>query len=215
MLFKRIQCNVARSRREAFRTAQGQWSAVSGVEGFLGQTGGWDGASCERAVIIAVWRDAGCYGRFMQSDHDAIVERAGQVGTYESIRTDLYEIVSGIEGSAGTAKDAIRMAGCLRLARCNVRPGRQGHFEQVQRRIWNPGMAAAGGMLGGFFCRHRERAAEYLVCTMWRTVKDHRDYRHEIFPRLHGDAEVSLDVKQLVGLEVAVESGWRVLADDS
>jgi len=32
---------------------------------------------------------------------------------------------------------------------------------------------------------------------------------------LHGDAEVPLDVEQLVGLEVAVEPGWRVLADDS
>ncbi len=41
MIVKWIRCHVNEDNKEKFSTAQFYWSVLKGVDGFIGQVGGW------------------------------------------------------------------------------------------------------------------------------------------------------------------------------
>ncbi|MCC2931376.1 MULTISPECIES: YdbC family protein [Bacillus] len=94
MLIKRIVCEVDAANAKAFANAQSQWGALSHVNGFIKQTGGWrktaDGLFT--AEIISVWENRAAYDHFMENEHDVIYEEIGQKATLYSIEVALTQV---------------------------------------------------------------------------------------------------------------------------
>ena len=210
MLLKWIVCDVADENREAFSLAQESWAVLRSVEGFLGQAGGWNLATPCQACIVGLW-DAGAYERFMQHVHDGVVESSGQVQTYRAIEVLLIDMLLDIEGSRPDLGQVLGDGGLLRVADCVLNPGRAAHFLEMQTSVWNPAMAAAGGMLAGTFGSVRGEADHYLVCTLWQNAGIHQAYVDTVLPGLQERAEIRLDLRRITGHIVVVEPSWRVM----
>lgn len=218
MLIKLIVCRVRNVTRNRFAEGQRCWSALAGVDGFLGQVGGWQPAkptaittsSDNTAVIVGIWRDEAAYDHFMRGIHDSIYDESGQRGSYSAIDVSKWRRRFDIPGERITMPEAIAEAALLRVARCTVRPERVDHFLDVQQGLWNPAMAAAGGVLAGVFSVGETDPQQFLVCTIWRSVDAHARYATEDLPRLREDSEVETDCCGLTGYAVPVEPAWIV-----
>ena len=132
MIVKFIVCQVGASQRRDFSHAQQQWRALCGVDGFLGQVGGWAAKEPCAAVILGGWRDSSAYDCFMGEIHDNIFHAFNQQSCYEGIEVSIWDQVLDMKGSAGTFGEAVPEAGFLRIARCAVRPERVDHFVEIQ-----------------------------------------------------------------------------------
>ncbi|MER7702201.1 DUF4937 domain-containing protein [Kitasatospora sp. NPDC097605] len=203
---KWIECEVPTEGRERFADAQRAWAAIGDQPGLVGQVGGWD-RGCAR--VLGLWADEEAYGRFMRERHDAVVAASGQGGTYAAIGTAAGAVVQEMAGDAPDLSRAMETAALLRVADCRLRPGRAAHFLDVQRRVWAPGMAASGGMLGGVVTRLGPE--RYLVTTLWSGAAAHRRYAAEAFPALRERAAPGDDVRALSGHLLPLEPAWTVL----
>ncbi|MBI5154232.1 DUF4937 domain-containing protein [Candidatus Poribacteria bacterium] len=206
-LAKWITCRVSAETRQAFSRGQVAWRALADCPGFAGQTGGWNATDPLEARIVALWRGREDYDRFMAERHDPIFDRSGQRGTCERIETRL---VTSIRPIGPPAAEPLQRAGVIYFSECRLRPGRDDHFNEVQRSLWNPGMAAAEGFLGGLTGWLDEAGAVRLVLTFWRTIPDHDAWRSTRFPNSSPRAGVENDVEELRGGVVRVEEPWRV-----
>ncbi len=54
MLLKWIVCDVGDETRASFSAAQERWGRLASAPGFLGQIGGWDTRTEDRACIISL-----------------------------------------------------------------------------------------------------------------------------------------------------------------
>ncbi|MEE9247613.1 MAG: YdbC family protein [Dehalococcoidia bacterium] len=153
MLLKWIVCDVGEETRASFSAAQTQWGKLASALGFLGQIGGWDTRTGDRACIISLWRDLTSYESFMGRLHDEIVAESGQIQTYRSISVTLFDDMMGMPGSRGMILEDLEEGKTVRVADCTLKRGREGHFVEMQRDSWIPGMGLAPGMLGGVFSR--------------------------------------------------------------
>jgi len=200
MLIKWIVCDVPAAKRAAFSAAQEAWSALAGAPGFVGQFGGWDQEG--RACIAGLWESRAAYAHFMAEIHDTITDRNAQADTYTAARVALFDAVMDVGAPLPGAG-----GGLLRVADCRVSAGREAHFEEAQRSVWNPGMGGAPGMNGGVFARVCQR---YLVLSRWEDAAVHDLYRVEIFPALHRRSGVTNDLEGIAGHLVDLEPVWAV-----
>lgn len=214
MLLKWIVCEVANENRTAFSAAQSQWNQLRGVDGFRGQVGGWDARespeSLRSACIVGLWRDSDAYAIFMSDVHDPLVEASGQAATYASTTTALFDVQFDIPGSLPDLCAAMNRCAFLRVADCGLLPGRENHFRQVQCDIWNPGMAAAGGVVAGALSQSARDDNRFLVTTLWESETSHAAYVRGAFLGLRERAAVESDVANLRGYGVVLEPDWRV-----
>ncbi|WP_459648163.1 DUF4937 domain-containing protein [Kitasatospora sp. Ki12] len=204
---KWIDCRVRPGARGVFADGQRRWSAISDQPGLIGQTGGWAPDS-DRALLLALWADEPAYLRFLRDRHDPVAEAAAQQGSWTAIEVAAGPVVLTVPGAAASLPDALARATVLRAADCRLRPGRTGHFLDVQRRVWSPGMAAADGMLAGTVTRLA--ADRYLVTTLWTSPETHRAYTTRLLPDLLARADVPADVRELTGHLVPLDPTWLV-----
>lgn len=209
MLLKWVTCSVSEESRAAFGSAQRGWSAVAGQPGLLGQMGGWDTTTGD-AHVLGVWAEDDYYRAFMRQRHDVVAEQTGQARTYQAIETATGAAIFTILGDSLTLAEAIAGGVVLRVADCRVTDGRRDHFVEAQREVWAPGMAAAGGMLGGVFAQVCPR--RYLVTTLWSDVAAHQRYAREDVIRLREQAGADHDITALKGHVLVLEPQWKVLA---
>lgn len=198
MLVKWVRCRV--TDPDTFGRGQQGWAALAGVPGFLGQCGGWSRRRPDVAHVFAWWRSPDDHEAFLSGPHDRLAE--SQAGSYGDIDVHLFghELTIGAGPGRGSA---------VRLAHCDVRPGREEHFVRAQSEVWNPGMEAAPGMSGGLFCRQQR---EFLVLTWWRSEQDHARYESERFPGLRAASHAAGDLAAVTGDLVALERSWTVLS---
>lgn len=112
-------------------------------------------------------------------------------------------------GDAADLPSALAGATLLRVAHCRLRPGRERHFLEVQRDVWAPGMAAAGGMLAGVVTRLDEE--HHLVTTLWSGPEAHERYVARHLPALLARADLEEDLRSTAGHLIPLEPHWRVL----
>lgn len=214
MLLKWVVCQVASDSRAAFSIAQARWRQLRDVDGFRGQFGGWGARnapeSCEWACIVGLWQDSDSYQNFMSDVHDQVVEASGQAATYVHATTALFEVQFDIPGLQPDLCSAMGRCEFLRAADCSLRPGRETHFRQVQSEIWNPGMAAAGGMAAGAFSQSIRDDERFLVTTLWESQQSHAAYLRDAFPGLRRLAAAEDDVANLHGHGVVLDPDWWV-----
>lgn len=200
VLLKWIRCTV--SDRDGFDRGQRAWADLRGFAGFLGQRGGWHRSNPSVAHILALWADLASYQAFMSGPHDLIAGR--QVRTFTDIDVRLYETRQTI----GHTPERVVGQQMLRVARCEVHPGRVPHFTDVQASVWNPGMIQAPGFQGGLFAQCELN--EFLVVTQWETADAHDQYRRERFPGLREHAAATRDVQSIIGHQIALQANWYV-----
>jgi hypothetical protein len=205
---KWITCSVRDGDRDRFDAAQRSWSQIADQPGLIAQAGGWDLAA-PAACVLGCWTGAQEYRDFMAGRHDQVAAGSGQAGTYQAIEVATGASELTMPGAAGSLGAAVSGGVFLRVADCQVRPGRREHFVAAQRETWLPAMAAADGMLGGLFSRLGEY--RYLVTTWWSSAGAHDRYAREDVPALRRAAGAADDVASLRGYGVALEPGWLVL----
>jgi quinol monooxygenase YgiN len=209
-LVKWMTCEVPRSQTRPFSRAQERWAPLADVPGLVCQIGGWDEASPGTACVLAIWRDAEAYDRFMRDRHDALFEATGQAGTYSALQVATGRAMFEMPGAERDAVRALARARVLRVADCEVRPGRVEHFRDVQERVWAPGMASADGMLGGVVSDLG--AGRHLVTTGWRDEASHGRYATDAVPALRELAGAADDLLTIRGHRVGLTAGWTVRA---
>lgn len=176
---------------------------LSTLSGFIGQGGGWSHREPNVAHVFSCWIDRAHHQTFIDGVHDRVA--AGQAATYRAIEVEFFDHLLDI----GTPfRGDFTDAAVLRLAYCQVRSGRQQHFVNAQKQVWNPGMTASPGMLGGLFASDAQ--TDFLVLSMWRSLADHERYRNERFPQLRDRAAVTDDVDHINGDLIDVEHAWQV-----
>lgn len=205
---KWVTCSVRDGDRSRFDAAQQRWSRIADQPGLVAQAGGWD-RTAPAACVLACWSGAAAYRDFMEQRHDQAAADTGQAGTYESIEVATGESELEMPGAARTLAEAVSAGVFLRVADCQVHPGRREHFAAVQRETWLPGMSAAPGMLGGLFSRLGDH--RYLVTTWWSSADLHDRYAREQVPVLRRTAAAGDDLAALRGYGVALEPAWLVL----
>ncbi len=219
MFVKWIVCRVMPEQRQAFSSSQEKWAALTGTDGFIAQLGGWNSSDPFEACIMGIWSDAEHYRHFMENVHDTIYEKSGQKETYHSIDISFYRKVMDIPGEARDFQSSIMGAKWLRMANPLIYRERVRHFEEVQKKVWNPGMAAAGGMLGGVFARaeeveqycEKQMVIRYLTASLWENDEAHMNYVRNHFPLLNLKAEVGRDIQHIEGKLVRLVETWSVL----
>jgi heme-degrading monooxygenase HmoA len=190
---------------DAFDRGQRAWGELSDVPGFLSQCGGWSRREPGVAQVFAWWRSQLDHQAFITGAHDRLA--TGQVDTYDAIEVRLWEhhldIGPGIPAdcSAGSV---------VRLAHCQVKAGRQERFVRAQGEVWNPGMQAAPGMLGGVFARRGQ--TEFLVLSLWKSVADHERYRTDRFADLRHRSRAADDLDDITGDLIELDPAWTVAA---
>lgn len=209
MLLKWIVCQVPEAKRVMFSEAQQQWADIASCPGFLGQAGGWHEHD---ACIAGCWQSYDAYQGFMKHAHDTITDKNHQAGTYDAIQVGLADVLLPMPGACKDISQVFAKATLLRVADCTLKPGRDAHFVDVQRRVWAPAMERSPGMLGGVFTQFRGGDSRYLVLTGWADEASHRHYVEHHVPRLRGEAEVERDVERLVGRVIPLVPEWRVVA---
>ncbi|MFE5587786.1 DUF4937 domain-containing protein [Kitasatospora sp. NPDC056531] len=205
---KWIDCRVRPGAHRTFAVGQRRWAVLAGEPGLVGQVGGWSRPG-DQALVLGLWADEEAYGRFMRERHDTVATEAAQQGSWTAIQISAGPVVQAFPGAAASLADALKDATLLRAADCLLRPGRTEHFLEVQRQVWAPGMAAAGGMLAGTVTRLA--ADRYLVTTLWTSPAAHAAYTADALPALRARADVPADVRTLTGHALPLEPSWRVL----
>ncbi|MEV8443174.1 DUF4937 domain-containing protein [Actinosynnema sp. NPDC051121] len=199
MLAKWITCDVPTRARDAFDAAQARWTAIADQPGLIGQVGGWDQRT-GRAHVLALWADADSHRVFLRDRHGAVADTSG----YRGIEVAVGDTLT-LPGTATTAAEAIEGL-VLRVADCRLAEGASERFEDAQRHVWAPAMAAAG-VLGGVVASLG--ANRRLVATFWPDAETHRRYTRDV-PGLRDRAAVDTDVTAMTGHVLELEPAWRV-----
>ena len=204
-------CKVKLNRQPEFGAAQERWQKISNAEGFIAQTGGWNLNDNLEACIISFWQSQSHLTNFMHRLHDEIFENNQQLETYNSLTVSHFDCQLDMPGEQETLLEAIKWGKVLRIADCNVRPGRIGHFGEAQQKTWVPGMQHAKGMLGGKFSKVSNGDSRYLVSTFWDSLENHNIYQKHQVPGFRKQTDVSKDLVQISGKAISLVDSWKVL----
>ncbi|RBP03887.1 YdbC family protein [Rossellomorea aquimaris] len=215
MIIKAITCKVSEECKEDFFEEQKIWKALSPLNGFLGQVGGWSKKEPLTACIFAFWENQEAYKHFMDDAHDEIFFRSNQSSTYKSIDVSLYEENITIPGSEKRIIHALKKGKYVRMARVQVKPDHSDHFIEMQETIWNPGMSVAEGLLRRSFASSKKRMRDFLVFSCWKNERFHQEYVEKHFPVLVAATKIETDVQEIEGEELVLEEAWRVLPSNN
>ena len=222
LLGKLITCNVLPEQRRPFSIAQQAWHKTAVSTGFVGQLGGWQQNSSStvdqatnQSIILATWQNHQSLEHFMTHLHDDIYEQSAQKNTYLNCQIAFLSQLFIMPSEQGLESTASDQPALMRMADCEVLPGRAEHFIDVQKNIWGPAMAQAKGMMGGYFWQFADTQRikqnnRFLVTTFWKNQHCHDLYVKKHLPQLKARAEVDLDIKTIRGGVVDLEPSWRV-----
>ncbi|MGK5506750.1 YdbC family protein [Brevibacillus formosus] len=150
MLIKWITCKVSESQKQSFSLAQEKWRPLEGIEGFLGQIGGWNQDQPLEACILAFWENIHHYQSFMEKEHDPIFHQSGQSETYEAILVELF-----------SKSDDRQVRGILE----DIAASQILHVAHVEEKGEFP---EAEGMLGGVVGQSLKNSNQYVKASLWK-----------------------------------------------
>ncbi|MCA1055864.1 YdbC family protein [Rossellomorea aquimaris] len=203
MLIKYITCKVKEGCRKAFDEEQKRWRALSPVNGFLGQIGGWSVKDPFTAVLMGFWSNEEDYHYFMDHIHDEILLHSDQSNTYTSIDVYIYNECFHISAADQTLIQVIEQGEYVRIDSFEAEHGRMDRciqkYEQTLQQI--------EGMLSATFACSEKRVGECLFFSCWKEERPPQDDYVPIATLLPCDAE-GFD-----GEGCKVEENWRVLPE--
>ena len=209
MLIKLIDCLPIKGKEDQFAKAQDAWQAMSHCDGLHGQFGGWDNLS-SRAFIFALWEAQASIDYFMSTVHDDIAAKNQQHLTYESCSVNYLTISMRIPSFTNQKGLDLSSIGFIRMADCVLFPDGHEQLLADQTAVWNPGMSACKGMLGGFIGKFTEETDRYLVISFWETEADHKNYIENTFPAIRNKVNIYSYIKNLAGHQIVIDKKWNV-----
>lgn len=211
MLLKWAVCSVAEEQLSLFSIAQKKWEALKGVQGFLGQIGGWTRDTPPYACMLSLWQDEASYWDFMQHQDEIIFPHNKQNELFSSPSTTLCTEIMAIPGSMQNFISALSACNMLRVTASQTFPERTQDFIQNQIKIWNPGMAEARGMYSAIVARTDEHPPRFLLTSLWQDRQAHQAYLATLFPLIRKYAQLPQTVQQIKGWFVQLEKEWQVI----
>lgn len=211
MYIKWIVCDEKKNHKKDFSLAQEKWIGMQNAEGLIGQIGGWDLNHANVACVISFWDNEKSVRKFMREIHDEIFLKNKQSQYYNSIEVEYFNSIISMGGESGSLVSAMKDANYLRIADCLVKQKSINHFEKVQKEIWLQGMKNSKGMLGGKFAKSTNNASKYLVATLWDSPENHDYYVKNNLQKLKKEAAVQNDIDTIIGRQIALVDGWKVL----
>lgn len=208
-VLKLILCRVPAPGRDRFAAGQRAWHGLSALGGFRGQTGGWTLEDPNEALILGLWSDDLARATFMNGAHDTLYAASRQAEVIDEIAITTWDLAPDSDAGLPLEAAAGRAGGFLRLADCQLFPGREDHFLAVQREVWNPAMQAAG-VLAASLWRGRDDPARFLSVSLWRTRESERSWSEHPFFECWHSAGVEDDCETVAGRMARVEDDWRV-----
>lgn len=216
MIAKWIRCHVPKEQMAGFAKAQRHWQECEQLDGFSSQLGGWNQTQLRmvQAHLFAQWQNLAGLQQFMASHHDSIAERSQQIRYYHQCDVACFKWLMALPSYSGNNETAKfnNEPGFMRIADCQLLPSRRQQFLTIQRSLWNPGMAAVNGMLGGACWQSLDNPNRVLVTSYWRTEKHHRQYQLDHLPQLLQQANVSGYLGGIAGYGVELEPSWQLNA---
>lgn len=215
MIVKLLVCRT--TSPSAFAEGQGVWRRLAAVPGFVGQLGGWSTANDHEAVLLSLWADAAAHGRFLTGEHDGLVTASGQTAAVTAMQVALFDEDQPIAGRhpdlgaliASLSRQGAPEMPLLRLVDCTVHAEARSGFQETQRTLWNPALAAHGVLAGTFGC-HVDEPTRFLTATAWVSAADHDAYNRNAVPHLMREADVISKCRAITGRIVIVEPSWSV-----
>ena len=113
-----------------------------------------------------------------------------------------------MEGEANSLAEAVKKSSLLRIADCEVKPDKAEHFENMQKKVWIPGMQQTKGMLAGVFSKNNFR---YLVSTFWDNKESHTKYTEDNLSGLKAKINVANDITNIVEMKILLVDSWKVI----
>lgn len=229
LLGKLITCNVLPEQRRPFSIAQQAWQKTALSPGFVSQLGGWKqhtsssvhhsiNPSENQSIILATWQNRQSLESFMTHLHDDIYEQNAQKNTYLNCKIEFLNQLFTMPSERGNEPAVTDKPALMRMADCEVLPGRVEHFIDVQKNVWGPAMAQAQGMMGGHFWQfvghdsdqNNQQTNRFLVTTFWKDQRCHDLYVKQQLPLIKARAEVDLDIKVIRGGVVDLNECWWI-----
>ncbi len=207
MWVKWIRCRLQPDQRAAFSERQRQWDRCAGIEGFRGQLGGWRReapAAHPEACLLAFWEDEERYRRFMEREHDQVLEHAGQA--WEAIEVRFAEIRLEVAGSHRDPLEALSLCRVLRCLEHDLVEASLDERLENQRRIWATGLPSHQGLLFGLSAWEAGRG-RLLNLSLWQDALSQRLFQEQVFPDLarRGGLPDELELSTF-----AVDQTWTV-----
>ncbi len=212
MFIKLVRAVVHREHRNQFADGQRAWAAVRDQPGFAGQFGGWAQKQAEEAWIQAVWLSPRHYQRFMNTAHDGLAAVQAQAGAIAQLTNLLFVTRASIPGCMPHACRALAQTAVLRLTITRAKPGQIDALQQAQRRIWNPALAAAPGLLAGCFGQALNHHGTFLIALLWSDPQAVRRFDDEFLPDLRDRARPARYCAPLLNRSVSIVKDWVVSA---
>lgn len=184
MWLKWIRCRVRPEQRAAFSEGQRQWDRCAGIEGFRGQLGGWRGEAPPaepEACLLAFWSDEPSYRRFMQREHDQVLEHAGR--QWEVITVHFAEILMEVPGSHRDPLEALPLCRVLRCLEHDLPGAELEERLEKQRGIWATGLPSHQGLLCGLSAWDTQ-PNRLLNLSLWQDATSQRLFQEQVFPGL-------------------------------
>ncbi len=123
MLVKWIECRVRSGNASHFSREQERWRGLRGLDGFVGQAGGWDLLEPDTACILGLWRGQAAYDAFMTGPHDRILEGSDQLETCRSVAVSLFETEPGPQDGPARLAKFLWNCGSVSARWCDDAPG--------------------------------------------------------------------------------------------
>lgn len=211
MIIKRIRCKVKEDHRHKFYLDQQQWRVLNGVQGFLGQFGGWSKDDHLTACIYSFWASEEHYDFFMKEVHDNIFINSGQGKTYSSINVTLFIEKMAFPNNKLIISQMLSGTEFIRIAAVQVKEDKVKHFEDMQLNVWNMEMSRTEGMQGGIFARSIKEDNSFLVLSGWENEKLLQSYVQHILPDLLRRSNAKMDALVIEGEQFKLEEHWSVI----
>ncbi len=210
MHIKRIICEVKEGFEKEFSVAQEQWVEIRGIDGFIGQIGGWDLNRSRTAYIIGFWKAEYYLKQFMKNIHDKIFFKNSQSEFYDSIRVNHFDSLSVMDDSYNSLLEALNYAKVLQVTEYIVRSEKVEFFETFQKDIRIAERKRIQGVLGVDVAKATDNKPEYLVSTLWDTVQNFNKYTMQKMPE-YANINLENDIKTIITGNILLSDAWRII----
>ncbi len=213
MICKFIRCKVPAEKYDGFYQAQLQWDKLSGVDGFLFQTGGRTIDDPEMMVILAFWESIEHHQNFMENIHDKIIAGNKQDNFYTVNISTVFNVDNVLKSDSGDVFDELTSTEFLKISDFLVIPEQKEHFTGIQENMLIPELAKQEEMIQGFFSGHTQSGERFLKSSFWKKETDFQNYFRSRNPELINKANVDADLVKEFEYRVRLNNEWFIEAE--
>ncbi|MGD9899759.1 MAG: DUF4937 domain-containing protein [Calditrichaceae bacterium] len=213
MICKFIRCKVPAEKYAGFHQAQMQWSALSGVEGFLFQTGGRTIDDPEMMVILAFWESIEHHQNFMDNIHENIIAGNQQDNYYTVNISTVFNVDTVLKNDSRNVFDNVAESEFLKISDFLVIPEQTGHFTGAHAENLIPELIQQEGLIQGFFSGHIQSGERFLKTSFWKGEAEFQNFLKNRNQALIDNANVAADLVKEFEYRILLNKEWFIISE--